>query len=208
MTTELIILAAGHSRRFGAQNKQLALFEGEPLIVRTVRRLACVRGTAGGLGLTIVTRRADDEVAVMIMGLGLKNVRIIANPRATEGMATSIAAGIASLAPQIEAAVITPGDMPFISAALVERLLAAFCADGGARPTCPVLAGGTQLNPVVWPRRLFGALTALTGDTGGKSILKAESLCRVEVDGDARFADIDTPADLAALQGSARPLDK
>lgn len=179
----------------------LAAFEGCPLIVRVARRLAGVRGPDGALAMTVVTRFPDDEVAVALSAAGLPALTIVANPCASRGMGTSISAGIASLALDVRAAVITPGDMPYVSAALVERLLAAFEADGAARPACPVLADGTLLNPVIWPRRLFGELIALSGDRGGKSMLQEESVCMVEVDADGRFADIDTPADLAALQG-------
>lgn len=45
MTTENrqgIVLAGGHSRRFGAQDKALARLEGEPLVKRVVERLGTV----------------------------------------------------------------------------------------------------------------------------------------------------------------------
>jgi molybdenum cofactor cytidylyltransferase len=198
--TALLILAAGQSRRFGEANKLLAVFEGEPLIVRVARLLAGARSSAGGLAVTVVTRFSHDEVATALSASGLPAVSIVANPNAGDGIGTSISAGIASLAPEVSAALITPGDMPFVSAALVERLLAAFEADGGMRPACPMGADGTLLNPVVWPRRLFGKLIALRGDQGGKSILKHESVCTVAVEVDIRFLDIDTPVDLAALE--------
>lgn len=199
MTIALIILAAGHSRRFGVHNKLLAQFEGEPLIVRTVRRLGQVRSPAGALAVTVVTQSAGDEIAQALKVLKLDTLRIVANPRAMEGMGTSISAGVASLGAKIEAAIITPGDMPFLTADLIERLVAAFLADGGQRPACPVLADGTPKSPVVWPRRLFASLRALSADEGGRTLLRCEPLCPLGIEGDELLDDIDTPADLAAL---------
>ena len=201
MSIEIIVLAAGRSRRFGEGNKLLALFEGEALIVRTVRRVFGVRVAGHDVGVRVVTDHADGTVGAAIGAAGLEpSVRIVVNARAHEGMGTSVAAGIASLSGDIDAAVIVPGDMPFVSAEVIAALIHAFVADGAARPAYPVLADGTQINPVVWPRRTFAKLAALEGDKGGKGLLAGQSCCTIVLTDPIAAADIDTLEDLAALQ--------
>lgn len=207
MKIAVIILAAGQSRRFGEQNKLLAHFAGEPLVVGLVRRASAVRFTGVKVEIMVVVAGSTDPVAVALADCGLERLPlIVSNPHAADGMGSSIAAGIAALHATISAAVIVPGDMPLLSAAFIERLIAAFMADGRHRPAHPVSADGTQLSPVIWPRSMFDKLCALTGDTGGKSLLRALDPLRIMVGEPHELVDVDTPDDLAILQGDARPL--
>ena len=201
MRFEIIVLAAGKSRRFGEANKLLAQFEGEPLIVRTLRQVAGVRVGGDEVGVSAVVDGGHGEVAGGIRAAGQEGwVRIVVNGRADEGMGTSVAAGIASLKDGVDAAVIVPGDMPFVSAGLIEALIGAFVADGGGRPVYPVLPDGTQANPVIWPRSYFAKLTALDGDKGGRGLLKGYSCCTIALIDPQLAEDIDTRDDLARLQ--------
>lgn len=201
MRVEIVVLAAGRSRRFGEADKLLAPFDGEPLIVRTVRRVARVQMADHEAGVTVVVDDTNGSVAKALRTAGLDPpLTIVVNERADDGMGTSIAAGIASLASITGAVVVVPGDMPFVSAGLIKALIAAFVADGGTRPAYPVLADGTQANPVIWPRAYFGKLAALTGDKGGKGLLATQSCCTIVLKDDQLASDVDTPDDLAMLQ--------
>jgi molybdenum cofactor cytidylyltransferase len=59
--------------------------------------------------------------------------------------------------------------------------------------------GGEWGHPVGFPRRLFPALAALHGESGGRSLIVAEasSACFLDVDDPGVQLDIDTPAALA-----------
>lgn len=202
MRIAIIILAAGSSHRFGPENKLLAGVGGESLVVHVARNMAAVRLPGARIEVRAVVTGAVDPVALALAALPA-DVRplSIENPRSHTGMASSIAAGIASLPPDTAAALIVPGDMPLLTASPVERLLAAFIADGGVRPAHPQRPDGTIAGPVVWPRSRFSGLMALQGDNGGRKLLSNAPRVAVSLDAAelAALADIDTPADLARL---------
>ena len=191
MTIAAVILAAGASRRFGAANKLLADVGGEPLIARVVKRVA---GT-GCSRIVVVTAVRSGPIRAALDGLP---VTLVANPAAARGMGTSIAAGIASLAPDVSAALIVPGDMPNVSTALIDALIAAFQGSGSGRIVHAAARDGTQRNPVLWPRTYFSDLARLDGDHGGKSLLAAHrsDTLAVTVARDDELIDVDTMDDL------------
>jgi molybdenum cofactor cytidylyltransferase len=199
MTIALVILAAGASRRFGTASKLVADTGGEPLIARVVRRLSAARVDGAPIPVTVVTGAAGDPVAVALGEAGLRPApRLVVNPQAAKGIGTSIAAGVASVDAGTRAVVITPGDMPLLTADLIERLVAAFQANGG-QPVCTVLPDGTPASPILWPRRLFPGLMALDGDRGGRALLAGEPACSMVQPAPGELADIDTQDDLARL---------
>ena len=168
-----ILLAAGSSRRYGPDNKLLAQINGTPLIMRVATALA----SAGFGELIVVTGHDATRIEQALRPLG-SAARFVHNPQHNAGMGRSVAAGVAALSPNIEGALIAPGDMPDIDAPLIMTLCQRFQAAGGDRITAPWItddgpSGGRQGNPVVWPCRLFPDLIALTGDQGGKALIKA-----------------------------------
>ena len=189
-----VLLAAGSSRRFGSDNKLLAGIGGKPLIRHGAEALAA----AGFAELIVVTGPDAAQVQEALTGLA---VRFVHNAHYLDGMGGSVAAGIRAVAPASAGALVSPGDMPRLEPALIAGLVAAFASAGGDRIVYPCLPDGSQRNPVIWPRRLFGELAALTGETGAKSILQAHAseTIRVEAAADS-FLDIDTREDLARVK--------
>ena len=143
-----VILAAGSSRRFGTDNKLLAMVDGAPLLTRAIDAAA----EAGISEIVIVTGHDEAAVTAAIDGRGR---RFVHNARHLEGIGTSIAAGVAALSPEAAGAMIVQGDMPALDAALIDRLCSAFGEAGGDHIVHPILTDGRQGNPVIWPRRLF-----------------------------------------------------
>ncbi len=184
-----LLLAAGSSARFGA-DKLVAPLRGVPLVRRSAEPLAAAVDV-----LHVVVRGAASEVGAALHGLA---ARLVENPDAAEGMASSIRHGVASLPPVCECVIIALGDQPFVPPDVIAALVARW-RGGGAVAVAPGYRDGRG-NPVLFGRALFGELLALTGDAGARTLLQSlgDRLAIVEVEGDAP-ADVDTPEALRAL---------
>jgi molybdenum cofactor cytidylyltransferase len=121
------------------------------------------------------------------------------NPDFAGGLSTSLRAGIANLPADTDGVVVLLADMPAITATAVDKLIAAFDPDRIVVAT----SDGRRGNPVLWPRRFFADLMAVSGDTGGRRIIEADRAAVVEVEvGTPAALDIDTPEALRAVGGT------
>jgi len=186
-----LVLAAGASSRMG-RPKQLLDWGGRPL----VRAAAEVALAARLSPLLVVVGGAQAEVPAALAGLPL---RMVANPEYAAGKSTSLRAGIAALDNAADAAVVLLGDQPFVTAAIVERIVAEWQSSGAAI-VAPTYAG-QRGNPVLFARAVFPELLAIHGDQGARGVLAADhSRIRLVVFDDPRpLADIDTPEDYERL---------
>ncbi|MFO7298308.1 MAG: hypothetical protein DIU63_13345 [Proteobacteria bacterium] len=186
-----LVLAAGSSTRFAAGNKLLAEVSGKPLIAWTITAFV----EAGISSIFVVTGPEPERVQ---SALGELPVQFVRNPNHLAGMGGSIAAGVAALGEDIAAVLISPGDMPGISAELVRSLISAFEAGGGERIVRPLLPDGRPGHPVVWPRRFFPKLTQLSGPEGGRTLLRelASEIEQMPWSDPAVALDIDTVEEL------------
>jgi molybdenum cofactor cytidylyltransferase len=184
-----IVLAAGASQRMGGANKLLAELDGVPLVARAVDAALASRAAC-----TVVVTGPD--AARVRRALAPRDVVFAHNRAAARGIASSLARGIAALDPEIDGALICLADMPWVDAAHLDALIAAFAR--GARPICVPVRGRRRGNPVLWPARHFDALRALSGDVGARALLQrhAREVVRVPMRDAAVTRDVDTPADL------------
>ena len=192
MTVAALILAAGKSSRMGNANKLLTEVGGRPMIARIAETALGSRAWP----VAVVTGHQGDKVAAALAGLALK---IVPNPDYALGLSASLKAGIEALRDTgVAGALVLLGDMPHVTAATLDRLIAAFERSGG-RAICLPEAEGQRGNPLLWPADLFAEMAGLVGDKGAKELL-ARHPDRIElVAAPAReiLADVDTPEDLA-----------
>jgi molybdenum cofactor cytidylyltransferase len=184
--TAAIILAAGQSRRMGKRNKLIADLNGESMVGRVAKAALASKADP----VIVVTGHEAQTVESKLQGMA---VRFAHNPVYAEGLSTSLAAGIAAVPDGCDGAVVLLGDMPLVSAEMIDRLIAA--ARNGA-PDSIALAtfDGKRGNPVLWPRSLFGRLTAISGDVGARHVIGENSGRVIAVElGEAAGIDIDTP---------------
>jgi molybdenum cofactor cytidylyltransferase len=189
-----IILAAGRSTRMGGPNKLLAELGGKALVRIVAEQVLASKAH----DVIVVTGHQADEVEKALQGL---KVTFAHNPDFADGLAGSVKAGIAAVPEKADGAVICLGDMPLISAHLVDRLIEAFAPDRGNLIVLPV-SDGRRGNPVLWSRRFFSELMALDGDIGARHLILRhnEAVAEVPVEGRGAFLDIDTPQALEAAQ--------
>ncbi len=193
-----VVLAAGLSRRMG-RNKLLAELDGKPLL-----RHAVEAALASRLDPVIVVT-GHDEAGIRKALSGL-NVVFAHNPRFADGLSTSLQAGIRAVPGDCDGALVLLGDMPGITADLIDRTIAAFDPAQG-RTICVAAKSGKRGHPVLWGRQFFAEIESLGGDAGAQSLMArhAAQVGEIESADDAPFADIDTPEALAAYAG--RSLD-
>jgi molybdenum cofactor cytidylyltransferase len=196
-TIAAVVLAAGASTRFGAENKLLADIDGRPLIRKVAEELL-----TGGIGNVVVVTGCDAELVART--LEALPVRVVYNANWQAGMGTSISAGLAALDSAPAGAFIVPGDMALLSAQLITELIGAFAITGQDRIVYPVTAEGAQRNPVLWPQRYFAQLRALSGTEGAKRILLGALADCVPVSTEfvADLQDVDTTAELEAMRAA------
>jgi molybdenum cofactor cytidylyltransferase len=185
-----LLLAAGHSSRFGA-DKLLALLGGRPVVRWSAEAL-----TAGVDELVVVVPPSAEGIALALEGL---RVRLVENVARDAGLATSIAAGIAALPAGCDAVVLALGDQPLVSPDVVVSLRERWRATG-ARAVAPRYRDARG-HPVLFARACFEELSALRGDSGARAMLDAmgDALVVVVLDEPAP-RDVDTVAALEAVR--------
>jgi len=190
-----LILAAGQSRRMGAENKLLLEIDGKPMVRHVAERVLA----SSARPVTIVLGHQPDAVKAALAGL---DVGFVENPDYADGLSSSLKAGLAAVPESADGALICLGDMPGVSTDLVDRLIAGFNPIEGRAILAPT-RGGRRGNPVLWARRFFDELMSLSGDTGAKHLIGSygEFLTEIEAPDDGVLIDLDTPAALAAYRG-------
>ena len=181
-----ILLAAGQGTRFGANKLLHPLVDGTPMAV------ACARTLRTALTHCIaVVDDSGSEVARLLAETGLA---VIVNPRARDGMGTSIACGVAA-SPAAGGWVIALADMPNIPVGVIQAV-----ADGLARGADIIAPRyrGQRGHPVGFAPRHAAALMALQADRGARDIIAAHSdtLDLIDTQDSGVILDINTPASL------------
>jgi molybdenum cofactor cytidylyltransferase len=118
MSVAAVVLAAGGSIRFG-KPKQLAIFQGEPL----VRRIAMSAKEAGCAPVVVVVGASAAQITPVLAGLP---VSIIEHPNWSNGLGSSIAVGVrhaATIAADLDAAILLACDQPFVNAVMLRQLI-------------------------------------------------------------------------------------
>jgi len=183
-----LILAAGSSARLG-RPKQLLDLGGKPVLEHVV---AAALASALDEVVVVLGHRAEEIRSAVPED---ERVRVVENPEHERGQSTSLAAGLRSLGPESEAAVVLLGDQPGTAPAAVAAVVAAY--RDGLGPVVQASYGGRPAHPTLLARRVWAEVVAETaGDEGARSVLAARPEWRALVEvGGAPPDDIDTETD-------------
>lgn len=188
-----LVLAAGRSTRMGKDNKLLLEIEGRPMVTHAVDAMLASRVDR----VIVVTGHQADAVKEAI---GERQVTFAHNPAYADGLSTSLAKGLDVLPADTAGVIVGLGDMPRISSADINRLIAAFNPSEG-RAICVPTVDGKRGNPVLFSVDFLAEMRSVEGDVGARHLIGAHNdlVCEVEMADDATLIDVDTKDALEAL---------
>lgn len=185
----IIVLAAGSSSRFGGGMHKLAqAFGGSTVLGTTVAHAVQTQLPV----LVVTTAPLVPRVAGQ---LASRDILVLSGPEAARGMGDSIAAGVAerSGAPGW---LLLPGDMPLVQPGTLLAVATAL----EQHAVVHAEHRGRRGHPVGFSAELYSELVQLQGDEGARRIVARYPAYGLEVADGGVLLDIDTAADLAALQ--------
>ncbi len=190
--TIAIILAAGLSRRMGAQNKLLLPVAGVPMIRHMVATYYAVTQQP----VCVVTGHQAEQVYAALAG---SPAVTFFNPDFAQGQATSVACGLRG-ADACDRLLIGLGDQPLLTPADLTALLRAHDAGDRAKISIPQ-TGDQRGNPIVVPHALRAPLLADPHAPGCKKFTRShpEHVQFHHLAQPGFYADVDTPTAYAAL---------
>ena len=185
MTTGILVLAAGFSRRFGNDKRRAQLADGRSLLIASIEA-----AQASGLPVRVCLRPGDAALAAQVEQTG---VVIIYCQNAHRGMGATLAEGVNQCA-DWDALLVALGDMPHIRSDSYRRVAHALAE----APICRPVYRGESGHPVGFTSSLFPELQGLQGDAGARSVIQrhAGKVRSIALDDPGIVYDVDFPANL------------
>jgi molybdenum cofactor cytidylyltransferase len=207
-----IILAAGESRRMGAQ-KLLLPFDGRTVIGRIageilrgpVARTFVVVGADGARVAAAVEderlsrkgarARRDREPCESPRGSPQGALSFVTNPDPAGDMLSSVRCGLRALPPGCQAVLVALGDQPSITAELIAQLVNASRVSG--RGIIVPVYGGKRGHPLLFSARYSQEVLTRYDDLGLRGLLHAhpEDVFELAADSASVLTDMDYPQD-------------
>lgn len=187
-----IVLAAGRSQRFGSDKRLTPFADGETLLGQTLSAVL------PNFSHTYVVLKAEDDPKALLSPTYLQKVQILRAPQSNCGLGSSLADAFQMLqnAHGLAAAIFL-GDMPWLSPATCQRLIALATAENIVRPRYKSQVG----HPVIFGRNFWSELRQVKGEGGARELFKhhIHHCIWVDVDDPGVTLDIDYPGDLQKI---------
>lgn len=207
LTVEPLVLAAGKGLRFGG-GKLIASYRGRPLLSHVLDVVGAARKRRILKGGCAVVSAEDEDSRALVEKAGLEAVL---NDAPSQGLSRSLQLGLAALErrtpgePYVGAALVFLADQPLVRLGVVEGLVAAWRAgDAGIFRPRYAARPDTPGHPVLLNRSVWHLAQQLDGDHGFGGLAAHGSVRVVTLDVPGDNPDVDTPADLQALEEPAR----
>tara|TARA_R110000850_G_C9850186_1_gene455178 strand:+ start:70 stop:711 length:642 start_codon:yes stop_codon:yes gene_type:complete len=193
----VIVLAAGQSTRLGQMKQLLPINDKSLLEIQLEQALAVSNDVYCVLGFNAVHVQSHiDHLPI----------NTIINSQWSDGMASSIAAGVKALTPEIKAVMIVLVDQWQLTSADLMRHKGYWQKQHHAIVVAQsVSSEEAKVNeklgpPVVFPQSYFAELIQLVGQQGAKPLLKKYQKQLLKVPLAHAFVDLDTPEQLAHMK--------
>lgn len=185
-----IVAAAGDSKRLGRPKQLLSLGES------TLIELVVDNFLKSNLReVIVILGHRYEEISSK---LSAKPVRMVYNPAYSEGLSSSIKAGILAVNTDSSGVMIALGDQPLIGADIINLLIDTY-QDGSKGIVRPAYRG-KKGHPVIIDLKYKDEILNISGDIGCRDILLAhqDDVETVEVNSRVILLDIDTEEDYRA----------
>lgn len=181
----IIVLASGLSKRMG-KNKLLMDFDGKKMYQH------CINSVKKSKIKQKIVVSAYDEILDYAKDIG--NFTLVKNKNQTLGQSQSIKLGVSNTTPCL-GFVFLPSDMPFVTDVFLNKLCSFFLEDTSSI-VVPRFDNKNSM-PTIFPFSFHDSLISITGDIGGRDIIKSNlSYVRYfEVSDNHIIQDIDTIED-------------
>lgn len=183
-------MAAGNSRRFGS-NKLLYELEGRPMYLHLLLRLVHLCESCQQWKVTVVTQYEEIYGRVAAMEREGLPVQAVFSPDSQKGISYSIRAGIQTAEKETEACAFFVADQPYLKEESVKNFLLQM--EKSKAKLGSVCCQGIAGSPAWFSREYYPGLLALSGDEGGRKILKMhpENVSFFEIENSRELKDID-----------------
>ena len=194
----IVVPAAGRGSRFGGtQHKLEQPFDGLTVLGATLQHAIQTQ-----LPVVVVTSEAMAPLVARLVAT--RDMVVLGATEAARGMGYSIATGVAerSGAPGW---LVLPGDMPRVQPGTLLAVATAL----EQHPVVYAQHKGRRGHPVGFAAELYSELILLDNDDGARRVVARYPAFGVDVEDAGVLMDVDTPADLEALQANIRsaPMD-
>lgn len=190
---DVLLLAAGLSRRMGADNKLVLPIDAMPMVRKVAEELI-----AADIGpVTVVTGYQADAIRDALEGLDLL---ICYNSDFESGQMSSVRRGCQQISkrPGSVGAMISLADMPTLTRDDYRTMVEAFLDAGSEKIAVPFFEG-KQGNPIILPTRLVSDIAAGESHEGCRKLIadRPDDVFWVDVASAGFVRDIDTLRDYA-----------
>ena len=212
MKIGMILLAAGYGRRFGS-NKLFYEIDGQPMYLRVLNQLIQAKKKLRGnkkenenkenneennkennrvsleqapeLEIAVVTQYQEIEETVKSKG-----VTVLINHHPEQGIPSPLKPGL-EYCKAPDACLFAVADQPWLTSGAVAGLVRLFLKSG--KGIACVSKGNQPGNPCIFASKYYSELMTLTGDRGGKKVLKQhlEDTAFFEVTDGRELEDVD-----------------
>lgn len=186
MKIAFVMLAAGNSCRFGS-NKLLYEIDGKPMYLLTLEKLKKASEKIPGSEILVVTQYEEIVKKAMEM-----KIPVFVNPHPEEGISLSMQIGLMSVR-DTDACLFTVADQPWLETDTVVALTELFKNEKKGM-ACTRWNGNTG-NPCIFGKKYYNELMKISGDKGGKKVIKKhpEDVAYLLVDDVRELQDVDVP---------------